>query len=126
MKDPNDIHLWKLKSGDKILGQVLQCIPRKRSQKATHYALNGAVYIQQLGAGSQILELKLFVESQEDLLEIDRNNCTGGLLSVYYKGVLYVGVIDGEMPEVEEQEKGRNYIATINFIVTNAVEDFFR
>ena len=123
MNDPNDSYLWKLYNGSKILAQVLECVPCIKRHKVVHQALNGAMYVHQIGTGPRQLDLTVFVDSQEDLLSIDQCNADGKFLRVYYRGVSYFGVIEDEMPEWEAQELGKNYTGRMTFLVTNAIKD---
>lgn len=123
MNDPNNAYLWKLSKGSQVLAQVLECVPHVKSQKVIHNALNGALYVQQIGMGSSQLDLTVLVENQEDLLEIDRCNAEGRVLSVYYRGTTYYGLINDEMPEAEANQPGKYYSVTMTFLVSLEVKD---
>lgn len=123
MNDPNDISLWKIKHEDRIIAQVLTCVPRKKSQKVVHRALNGLVYVQEIGDGTQLLFLSLFFDNQEDLLYLDECNTKGRFLSVRYRGNVYYGIIEDEMPSIETIIPGESYTMDVSFLVTLAVKD---
>ena len=123
MNDPNDISLWKLKNGSTVLAQVLKFIPGIKSQKVVRQALNGAIYVQQIGNGVQKAAVTIFVESQEELMAVDKCNAEGRFLNAYYKGTLYFGIIEDEEIEWEEQEPGKCYTAVLNYQISNAIKD---
>lgn len=124
MNNPNDIELWKLKHGNVGLAQVLTCLPHIRSKKVIHHSLNGAPYLQQVGVGSTILDLTIFVESQDEILKIDKLNADGEVITVYYRGVTYHGFIEDEFPEWNPPiNDGQHYTGKMTISVIQSIPD---
>ena len=122
MNDYDNCHTWKVRKGSTVLAQVLTFIPGIKSQKAVHQALNGAIYVQQIGGGVFEGSLTMFVESQSELLAIDKINADGEYITVIYRGNSYRGVIDEEKIEWEAQKPGQYYTAEVTFHISDIIK----
>lgn len=122
MNDPNDINLWKVKHDNEIIGEVLKLIPGIETQKVLHTALNGAVYVQQIGPGIKQLRLTIFVDSQDQLMKVEEANAGGGFISIQYRNKIYYGFITDDKIEWEEAKPGCCYTADVTVNYTLAVE----
>lgn len=117
-----DVSTWKVTYNGEVLAQILKCIPGVESQKVMHKTLNGSVYVQQIGVGAKKAALTLFVESQQELMNVDECNAAGGRIAAYYAGTSYFGVIENEQISWEEQQPGNCYTGEVTMLVLKAVE----
>lgn len=113
-----DVTLWKVRKPDEtILAQVLRCEPYVDGGKAVHKALNGAIYIQSIGSGSEKLKLKILCESLHTKYEMDLMNDGGYLLSVVYRGIKYFGYIEEKLISWTPEVPGEMYSGTCTFVI---------
>ena len=83
--------------GGVVLGMVTEFKPSKLSDRVVSKALDGSVYIQTLGIGSQQAATKVFARTMTAKDALEAAACEGAPCVVAYNGTTYVGYIEGDI-----------------------------
>lgn len=110
---------WKLKRNNDILAQVLLFVPGIEQSKVVQKTLSGAVYVQTIGVGTQYATIEILV-TREELRLVNSAEADGALVSVEYRGVKYLGVIEAA-PEWAAMMPGEWYTTTIKLLIEAVV-----
>ncbi len=118
-----NVNEWKVRDpSGKTLAQVLTCEPFIVGGKATHKALNGAVYIQSIGSGTENLKLSILCEDLTSKVTIDHLNDDGFMFNVTYRGLRYYGYIEEPIVQWSTIVPGSIYTGTCILIIDHVVE----
>lgn len=113
------IDTWKLSRDSVVLAQVLSFIKKIESSKVVTKALDGSVYIQTIGDGTNVADITLFASvTNKDLINVA--DAEGALVSVVYQDTQYLGYIE-ETPDWQAAEPGVWYVASIKLLIDEEV-----
>lgn len=114
-----NIHDWKVSYGDEVVAQVLTFTPGISSTKVLTKALDGTVYIQTIGTGQKHASVSILC-TMEEKMKVDIAESDGGVITVVYRGVTYVGYIE-EALSWEIVSPGEWYKSTFALLIEEEV-----
>lgn len=91
-----NIHTWKIKAGEDILGQVLSFVDAIEAIKVIRRDLSGGVHVQTIGTGAKTASVSI-LSTNEERKQLNEVESTAQFVSVFYRDKLYVGYIASQI-----------------------------
>ncbi len=113
------VKTWKLSRDTAILAQILNFLPGLEQTKVMAKALDGSVYIQTIGLPIKYANISILA-SRDEIAAVSQAEADGALVSCVYRGVRYLGYIEGAI-EWEAIQTGYWYHTNFRLLIEEEV-----